>query len=288
MTRRLKDDELIRFRRDGFVNPVRVVSAREAVALRTALQEHLRGDISSDSYELTDPIKIRGVDLPEGRRLEYEPGGRSRPHTFPFLFNLWRFDERFRRVAFDPSIVALAQDLLECSEILLMEDNAIVKLPHTGPLPWHQDFSYWPIAESSAAVTAWIALDAISAENGAMQLAPGSHDLGERLPVGFGDGVALLRDERPGASEIPQHPAAAGHRVVTYELAPGECGFHDAMVWHGSTPNTSDSPRHVYVLRYLRSGTVWQGSARMPYDDIGCEIGGRVDGRHFPVVSSAP
>lgn len=262
-----------------------MLSETRAAELAGALDEHLDGRVASDVYELTDPIQIRAVERAEGRHLEYVPGGRTAPSVFPFFFNLWRQDARFRSVAFDPDFGALACQLLDCNEVLLMEDNAVAKLPHTPELPWHQDLSYWPITEP-VAVTFWIALDPVDAENGAIQMVPGSQLLGERLPVGFGDGEPLLRRERPEATETPHDPASEGYPVVTYDLAAGEAGFHDAMVWHGSTPNTTDRPRRAYVLRYLRSGTTWWGSVRMPYDDIGCPIGEPVDGRHLPVVGT--
>src|SRR5207248_187762 len=90
-----------------------------------------------------------------------------------------------------------------------------------------------------AAITVWIALDRITIGNGAMQVVPGSHRFGERLPVAFRDASAFMHADRPGVEEVPQDPGAAGHDVVTYDLQPGECGFHSALLWHGSTPNTS-------------------------------------------------
>ena len=279
----LTAEQVASYRADGFVHPIRVLDDAGASDLRAALDDHLRADIPTDAYELTDPIAIRATGSGEARRLEYVTGGRSAPHTFPFLFNIWRFDDRFRRVAFDSGIADLARQLLDCSEVLLMEDNAIVKYPHTGTLPWHQDLGYWPIAEPEV-VTVWIALDPMTPHNGGMQLVPGSQRRGERLPVDFGTGASLLADERPHAGTVPVDPAAEGHPVVSYLLAPGEAGLHDPLVWHASWQNDSDAPRCAYALRYLRSGAVWWGDRRMPYDDIGCRVGERVDGRHFPAV----
>jgi ectoine hydroxylase-related dioxygenase (phytanoyl-CoA dioxygenase family) len=167
-----------------------------------------------------------------------------------------------------------------------MEDNVVLKAPHSKTLPWHQDFSYWPLAQPSA-ITVWIALDHVTAANGAMQIIPGSHLFGERLPVSFGDAKAFMQEERPGVQEVPQDPNMLGHKVITYELKPGECGFHSALVWHGSTPNTHSRIRCAFVLRYLASGTIWLGAARFPYDDIGCQIGEAVSDLHFPAVKTA-
>jgi len=281
----LSDDQLAQYHRDGYIFPIRALSEQQVADLRGAIDEHLSKKISSERYELTDPVVIRHVEQDDGRStLEYdEEAATEDPDTFPFLFNLWKYDERFRAVGFDTGLAGIAAQILGTRDLLLMEDNAVVKYPRTGTLPWHQDYSYWPL-EKPNAVTVWIALDHVSAGNGAMQVVPGSHKWGERLPVSFGEARSFMHEERPGVPEITQDPAAEGHPVVTYELEPGECGFHSAMVWHASTPNSSDTLRAAFVLRYLASGTTWLGGVRFPYDDVGCKAGDPIGADHFPVV----
>lgn len=286
----LTSDQLERYRNDGFVFPIRVLSDDRVAELRAAIDDHLSGRVPTERYELTAPIRIRRVAGPDGREVfEYEDGEDGEAGgatTFPFLFNLWKLDERFARIGKDPVIAGIARRLLDCREVLLMEDNVVVKSPHSGTLPWHQDYSYWPIARPTA-VTVWIALDHITAENGAMRVVPGSHRFGERLPVAFGDGAAFMHAERPGVEEMPADPAAEGYDTVTYELQPGECGFHHALLWHASTPNDTADSRYAFILRYLAGGTIWLGPTRFPYDDIGCAVGEPVGGEHFPAVETA-
>jgi ectoine hydroxylase-related dioxygenase (phytanoyl-CoA dioxygenase family) len=277
--------EIDQYREQGYLFPVRVLTEAHAIELRAAINEHLEGAIASKKYELTDPIRIRQIDTQHGRvQLEYEGDDTvSKPHTFGFLFNLWKTDDRFARIGKDPVIAGLAGQLLGAKQLLLMEDNAVVKMPHSKVLPWHQDYSYWPLA-APAAITAWIALDDISSSNGAMQVVPRSHRLGERLPVSFGDARAFMHEQRPGVKEVPQDPIAAGHDTVTYELRPGECGFHDALLWHASTANESPNVRRAFILRYLAEGTIWLGAERFPYDEVGCAIGSPIGSQHFPSV----
>jgi len=299
-TEPLTPEEIARYNEQGFLLPIRVLSDEQVEVLRDALDDHLSGRIESETYELTDPIMAEGDSPSVGAGM----GGSSpaaviektgteiekKPHSNPFLFNLWERDERFRAVAFDPFIAGIARQLLAATEVVLMEDGAIVKNPQIGKtLHWHQDYSYWPLA-TPAAVTAWIALDRVNVENGAMQVAVGSHRLGERLPVEFGDGRSFMHAERPGVEEIPADPSAEGG-LVSYELAPGECGFHHALLWHASGPNTSPHIRRGFVPRYVAAGTIWLGSARFPYnfsdEEVGCEIGGPIGGPHFPIVATA-
>ncbi|HXQ72746.1 MAG TPA: phytanoyl-CoA dioxygenase family protein [Pyrinomonadaceae bacterium] len=286
-TEPLTSDEIRCFRETGYLVPIRVLSDETIAELREALDDHLTGRIASETYELTDPIRVKRVVEPDGQKsFEYDYGKLSQPHTFPFLFNLWKRDERFKKVATDPVIAGMARQLLDAKGVIMMEDNVVIKMPQSKTLPWHQDFAYWPIATPSA-VTVWIALDRITAENGAMLVAPGSHESGERLPVGFGDARSFMKDDRPGVSEVSQDPAAEGYDVVAYDLQPGDCGFHDAMLWHASGPNTSEHTRRAFILRYIADGTIWLGKKRFPYDPVDCEVGKPIGGRDFPTVKTA-
>lgn len=278
----LSPEEIARYDEDGFLHPVRVLHESEAALLRSAVEEHLAGGISSERYELTDPVVIRRKE--GSADLEYDESVTSAvPSTLPFLFNLWKSDERFRAVGLDRRISDVARQLLRADDLLLFEDNVVTKTAGYGTLSWHQDYSYWPIAQPRA-VTVWIALSDVDRDNGGMQLVPGSHRGEERLPVWFKDSSALMADLRPGVKSMPHHPEAEGLPVVHYEMKAGECGFHHPMVWHSSTPNTSDEPRHAFILRYLPVGTIWLGNERMPYDDLGCAPGQPLDASHLPAV----
>lgn len=283
----LTSEELERFHQAGCLFPIRVLSDKQVAELRDALDDHICGRIPSTAYELTDPIRIKRVKGSHSKTtFEYEEGEPSQPRTFPFLFNLWKLDVRFRQVAFDPVIAGFARQLLGSRQVVLLEDNVVIKNPLTGTLPWHQDYSYWPL-KSPAAVTVWIALDRITTANGAMQVALGSQTMGERLPVGFGDAISLMREDRPSVPDISQDPASEGHRIVTYDLQLGECGFHHAMVWHSSTSNTSANVRRAFILRYVAAGTIWLGRERFPYDEVGVGVGDPIGGPHFPVIPTA-
>jgi ectoine hydroxylase-related dioxygenase (phytanoyl-CoA dioxygenase family) len=283
----LTDAELERYELDGYLSPLRLLSTGDAAELRQAIEDHVSGRLESERYELMDPVVVRQVNGTDGEAVfEYDESANSeKTHTFPFLFNLWKWDERFRRVGMNPVIAGIARQLLGAEQVLLMEDNAIVKQPHSKVIPWHQDYSYWPL-EKPAAVTVWIALDPVDESNGGMQIAPGTHNTGEHLPVMFADAKTFM-DEARRLPAVPQDPGAEGHKVITYNLRPGEGGYHHPMVWHGSPPNVTDKPRVALALRYVTAGSTWLGNTRIPYDDIGCKVGDRLQPGHFPLVETA-
>ena len=291
-TEPLTQEEIDRYNEDGFLFPIRVLSDDQVAELQNALDDHLSGRIESETYELTDPIMADSATptVGAGTAVVEQTEIEKKPHSNPFLFNLWERDDRFKRIVFDPVIAGMARQLLASADVVLLEDGAIVKNPQIGKtLHWHQDYAYWPLAAPTA-VTAWIALDRVNEANGAMQVAAGSHLRGERLPVEFGDGRSFMQDERPGVEAIPPDPGAE-HELVAYDLQPGECGFHHALLWHASGPNTSPNIRRGFVPRYVAAGTVWLGSKRFPYnftdEEVGCDVGGPIGGPHFPTVPTA-
>ena len=280
----LTNHQISQYDKEGYTAPVDLISVNKAKELRRAVFEHISGKRASERYELTDEFSVGTVidDLGE-KKLEYTSGGESEDlHTFPFLINLWKWDQRFKEVAMDPKIAGMARQLLGAEKVLLMEDNVVVKNPGSKTLPWHQDFSYWPLKDPEA-VTVWIALDEIDKSNGGMQIVPGSQVTGEHLPVWFKDGMPFLEKERK-LPAVPQDPENEGFNIINYKLSPGQGGFHNSLVWHGSPPNTSSEPRVVFVLRYVSYGSIWLGNSRMPYDDIGCKIGDKLTEEHFPLV----
>jgi hypothetical protein len=283
----LTQAEIGHYHSEGYLAPLQLISEQAAAGLRSAMTGHLDGQVNSERYELTDPVVVRRTDAADGGpAYEYDESQASeQPHTLPFLFNMWKWDERFRQVAHDPVIAGIARQLLGAEKVLLMEDNGIIKNPRAKNVPWHQDYSYWPLAEATTAVTVWIALGRITPANGGMQVAPGTQRTSEHLPVGFARAEAFMTDR--GLPEIPQDPEADGHQVISYDLHAGQGGFHHPMVWHGSPPNEAGEPRYAFILRYVAAGSVWLGHERMPYDDIGCPVGGRLTEDHFPLVETA-
>jgi ectoine hydroxylase-related dioxygenase (phytanoyl-CoA dioxygenase family) len=289
----LTAEEIARYHEQGFLLPFRVLDDAQVEEASAALDDHLEGRRESQTYELTDPIVEHGeatVGSGAATSVAEQTEVEKKPHSVPFLFNLWERDDRFWKIDANPIIAGMARQLLGSDEVVLMEDGAVIKKPVVGgKLAWHQDYAYWPLA-TPAAVTAWIALDDVGGENGGMQVAKGSHKLGERLPVEFGDGSSFMHDERPGIGEV-RPPEEEGLEVVAYELKAGECGFHHALMWHASGPNTSPNPRRGFIPRYVAGGTIWLGAQRFPYnytdEELDCAPGEPIHGPHFPRIETA-
>ena len=59
-------------------------------------------------------------------------------------------------------------------------DQMQLKPAHIGgPTIWHQDHPYWPVIQPADLVSAWVALEDATAENGAMSMVRRSHLWGQ-------------------------------------------------------------------------------------------------------------
>jgi ectoine hydroxylase-related dioxygenase (phytanoyl-CoA dioxygenase family) len=137
-------------------------------------------------------------------------------------------------------------------DIVLLYSHIINKKGGGGlGVKWHQDGPYWPRIEPKIAVTAWIALDDADAQNGCMQVIPGSHaghkDLGQAA-TGERD---LIQDH---AIALPESVVDAS-KAENIILKRGDVSFHDSYIIHGSQANFSNRRRAALTVRYIPSST---------------------------------
>lgn len=60
------------------------------------------------------------------------------------------------------------------SDLLLRARRFWNEKPDDSESPWHQDFQYWAV-EPPINISAWLAIDEVTTENGCVQILPGSH-----------------------------------------------------------------------------------------------------------------
>lgn len=197
---------------DGYVSPIRVMSADEALELRN---------------ELEKIEKKFGGHLP--------PELHQKMHlVFPWVADLIR----------NPNILHAVQEILG-PNILCWTTNLFAKDAHSKQfVSWHQDAPYWGL-EPHDVLTAWIALSPSHLENGCLKVVPGSHKK-ELSPHrdSFNKNNLLTRGQeiQVEVSKQDAHPI---------ELQPGEMSLHHVRIVHGSGPNTSNDRRIGIAIRYL-------------------------------------
>jgi hypothetical protein len=132
-------------------------------------------------------------------------------------------------------------------DIALWTSHFISKDPFVGrATPWHEDSAYWEgrLSDYTSIVTVWLALSPSNRENGCMRVIPGTH-----LDGGFSDNyVPTDMSVQTFHAEIPD---VDENQAVDFELQRGEFSLHDGRIVHGAKPNTSDTRRTGYTMRYF-------------------------------------
>ncbi len=203
---------LAKFRQDGYLFPIRVMSADDAARYRAALE----------AYEAEAGGPISG----------------NLRHKTHLLFT-WASEIAHNRAILDAVESILGPD------ILLWGSSFFIKEPHTTAyVSWHQDGTYWGL-DGSDVVTAWVALADAPVESGAMRFWPQSH-LKAQIP--HQDTFAadnLLSRGQELAVEVPEDEG------IDVPLKAGEMSLHHVLLVHGSKPNRSNDRRIGFALRYI-------------------------------------
>jgi chlorinating enzyme len=196
----------------GYVSPVRVMSAEKAASIRSQLE----------AFEKSQGGPLKG----------------SMRHKSHLLFS-WLAD-----LVREEKILDAVEDLYG-GDLLCWTTNFFIKEANDpGFVSWHQDSTYWGLSRPDM-VTAWVALTASNASNGAMQVIPGTHSSEQIAHRDTYSPHNLLTRGQEVAVEVDPQQA----RTITLE--PGEMSLHHVRIIHGSPPNESASRRIGFAIRYI-------------------------------------
>ena len=204
MPKRLTEEQIECYRRDGFISPLGVLTPAETETCRHEL-EHMEASMGG---------ALRGL-----------------LRTKFYLRYPWAY-----RLATDTRILDAVEDLIG-PDIMLYQNTVWTKDPGEGSyVSWHQDNTYFGHVPCDV-LSVWLALTPARPESGSMRFLPGTHKLGQ-LPVRYDvqDGN-LLSSGQVVDSDLSRF------RPVATSLAPGEASIHHAFLVHSSPPNTTHERR---------------------------------------------
>jgi ectoine hydroxylase-related dioxygenase (phytanoyl-CoA dioxygenase family) len=197
------------------------------------------------------------ADLPPDRRRWYIDGNVQAREVLRKLDNPHYHRPVVQRLARDPRLTGLVECLIGAG-LSVCFSQIFFKAPEGGgPKPAHQDNFYFGPRDPEALVTAWIALDDATAENGCMSFGEGTH----RGPV-------MAHVAPPGEPFNLQIPAEMVARTAM-TLAPvpkGGVSFHHGGVFHQSGANHSKRWRRACALHYVRNDNAFIHPA-LKYDE---------------------
>lgn len=212
MPKRLTEDQVAAYERDGFVAPVPVLTAEDVRRHRAGLE----------AFEATQG---KPLDFPE----------RSKSHL---LFD-WA-----DAIVHHPKVLDAVEDLIG-PDILVYHLTMHIKEAQSDlRVLWHQDDDYFHL-DPPAHVTAWVALSEASERAGCMRMIPGSYREGlvphaekpaEDHLIRLGKGI---------------HDRFGDQDGVAVPLKAGEMSLHNTHTIHASGPNRADDRRIGVGISYV-------------------------------------
>lgn len=125
-----------------------------------------------------------------------------------------------------------------------------------GPKPVHQDNFYFGVDSPDQVITAWIALDDATLENGCLHYGLGSHRGGLRAHAAPPDRPFDLQVVTDQLVDVTMTPCP---------VPAGGVSFHHSLTLHQSGHNRSSSPRRALAIHYANAKAQIATPA-LPYD----------------------
>ena len=259
----LTPEQVAEFKTRGFIHYGRAISDAEADTMRERLFAVIEGRGNASAERVTD--------FHDGKK-----------QSVIQIVNIWEAEPLFREHLYNPVLCEVAAELMGTDTVRVWHDQVQYKPPIIGgPTDWHQDHPYWPIIQPADLVSAWMALDDVTIENGAMWMVPGSHLWGPHKGGTIGtdpNGFAPT----PDLSLLPE-----GIQIerVPCPVKKGEVMFHHCLTWHGSPPNHSEHGRPGIAVHYMPGWTRYQPTGEHLVErNVEVKAGEILVGKHFPTV----
>lgn len=238
----LQQAQIESYRRTGHLTVPDVFTADEINAVLADLEEwsaSVLAGLSDDERRWY--LEDASADRPMLRKLDHAVFERS----------------AFRTLAASPALTELVEQLIG-SRLRVAFSQVFMKPPEGGgPKPAHQDNFYFGPDRKDGMVTAWVALDDATEENGCLLFGDGSNK-GPILPH-------VAPDGRPFDLQIADD-VLAGLTMSPAPVPAGGVSFHHGNTLHGSAANRSTRPRRACAIHYMSGDTVFASPA-LTYDE---------------------
>ena len=238
----LTEDQLRQYDEQGYVLIEKLLNEEEMRPAREAMESKVE-TIATDLFA-NGLIPHKFEDAPFASRLarlfdnltdnDFLKWGRGWRDRFPGYFHLMS----------NPKILDAVESLIGPEIFANPVYNVRPKVPKVamGAVPWHQDKSYWPGANSNPVITVWVSMVDATLENGCLHIWPRTHNtevLSFHAETYSGTGFTEIDEEHLRDARAVPLPVPAGSAIL----------FNDRCI-HKSTPNRSNGIRWSCDLRY--------------------------------------
>lgn len=227
----ITDEEIERYRRDGFVLMPDFLSTQELEECRAVTERGVAARL-----ERRDELSNAATD-------DYYQ------RVFTQVSGLVRVEEHMRDLLLGPGVGDVAAALTGVDRMRLWNDQALFKPPWGNPTAWHLDAPFWSF-EDRRALTIWVALDDATVENGCLWYLPGTHRTARFEAFEIGSNLDGIFDTYPEWREIESIPAV---------LPAGGVVWHNGLIAHGAGANMTAAGRRAMTCAYMPDGVTYNG-----------------------------
>lgn len=227
-----KDEEHAAFQRDGYLVKRASIGLEIIDAAARGLEDAFEGRFETGAYP-DSWLWQKGTSL-EGVPRQ--------------MVNAWKCSLRVARLVLSREIARDACGLMGWRAARLAADSVWFKPPSWRAGGYHRD--EMDLFAPADLITCWVALDDMTAENGSLHYAVGSH----RWESHPDDDVGVNAGDRPRANleqiAARQGVAASFANVVAPK---GSVSFHHGRTWHGTTPNVTTAWRRALGIHLVQA-----------------------------------
>jgi phytanoyl-CoA hydroxylase len=215
--RKLTQEELIRYREDGYIVVPDFFSKQEL----------------TDIYDEINRFEDSG-QLPDKPSADHAG----------YIWELAMLSDKTKSFASDERILNLIEDLVYPG-IAIYSSKVVSKLPNSDTVcHWHQDDSYYIQAgESDVRMSIWVPLTDATLDNGCLWVVPGSHKQGLQpyTRKNYGTCRLALAEEQVDFDLS---------KALPLEIEQGNMILFSAKLWHGSKGNQTNQIRRAFIVSY--------------------------------------
>jgi phytanoyl-CoA hydroxylase len=236
----LTEQQLALYHESGHLTVEQLFSPDEVAVALQDIEDWSREFLASLTDEQRAWYLERGTQVPALRKLDNPAFQRP----------------AFRQMAGHPRLLRCVKQLIGPG-LRVWFSQVFMKPPGGGgPKPVHQDNFYFGPSDLHGVVTAWLALDDATTENGCLHYADGTNKgpvLDHFAPEG-----------EPFNLQIPSQ-IASRYKLTPAPVMRGGVSFHHGNTLHQSSDNLSNHPRRAVAFHYVNAKTDFANPA-LKYD----------------------
>ena len=221
------------YERRGFIVVRQLVHGEFLAELHSTALQELSGMQGSIEFE----ADLGYPGAPSNRDVE----GGCTPRR---LLQAYHRHEIFQMFTLDPNLHKHVRLCTNRNKLVLSPNHhncIMTKYPgYSSSTYWHQDIRYWHF-DKPELVTVWLALTDETAQNGALKVIPGSHNL-STADYDL-DEMSFLRPETQRNQELLEQ----SHQVT---LSAGDALFFHCRLFHGANQNVSKQTKLSLVFSF--------------------------------------